>query len=63
MELKTPAGSRLIRKEDHQAIYTVPAGRVIQSPEYPIPVLGDLKVIPAKDYYRHPPFTPIAATK
>lgn len=63
MELKTPAGPRLIRKEDHQAIYTVPGGRVIQSPDYPLPVLGDLKVIPAKDYFRHPPFTPVAATK
>jgi hypothetical protein len=26
-------------------------------------VLGDLKVFAAKDYYRHPPFTPVAATK
>lgn len=63
MELKTPAGVRLIRKEDHQAIYTVPAGRAIKSPDYPIPILGDLKVIPAKEYFRHPPFTPVAATK
>jgi branched-chain amino acid transport system substrate-binding protein len=63
MELKTPAGPRLIRKEDHQAIYVVPGGRVIKSPDYPLPILGDLKVIPAKEYYRHPPFTPVAATK
>jgi branched-chain amino acid transport system substrate-binding protein len=63
MELKTPAGPRWIRKEDHQAIYTVPAGRAIKSPDYTIPVLGDLRVIPAKDYFRHPPFTPVAATK
>ncbi len=63
IELNTPGGLRLIRKEDHQAIYTVPAGRVIQSPDYPIPVLGDLKIIPAKEYYRNPPFTPVAATK
>jgi branched-chain amino acid transport system substrate-binding protein len=63
MELKTPGGMRLIRKEDHQAIYTVPAGKVMMSPDYPLPILGDLKVIPAKDYYRHPPFTPVAATK
>jgi branched-chain amino acid transport system substrate-binding protein len=63
MKLKTPGGIRLIRKEDHQAIYTVPAGRVIKSPDYPLPILGDLKVIPAKDYFRHPPFTPVAATK
>jgi branched-chain amino acid transport system substrate-binding protein len=63
MELKTPGGIRLIRKEDHQAIYTVPAGRVMMSPDYPLPILGDLKVIPAKEYFRHPPFTPVAATK
>jgi branched-chain amino acid transport system substrate-binding protein len=63
MELKTPAGLRLIRKEDHQAVYTVPAGKVMMSPDYPIPVLGDLKVIPAKEYFRNPPFTPVAATK
>ena len=63
MELKTPGGTRLIRKEDHQAVYTVPAGRVMMSPDYPLPILGDLKVIPAKDYFRHPPFTPVAATK
>jgi len=63
MELKTPAGLRFIRKEDHQAVYTVPAGKVMMSPDYPLPVLGDLKVIPAKEYYRNPPFTPVAATK
>jgi branched-chain amino acid transport system substrate-binding protein len=63
MELKTPGGMRLIRKEDHQAVYTVPAGRAMKSPDYTIPVLGDLKVIPAKDYFRQPPFTPVAATK
>jgi branched-chain amino acid transport system substrate-binding protein len=63
MELKTPAGLRLIRKEDHQAVYTVPAGRAMKSPDYTIPILGDLKVIPAKDYFRNPPFTPVAATK
>jgi branched-chain amino acid transport system substrate-binding protein len=63
MELRTPAGPRLIRREDHQAIYTVPGGRVIKSPDYPLPILGDLKVIPAREYYRNPPFTPVAATK
>jgi branched-chain amino acid transport system substrate-binding protein len=63
MELKTPAGPRLIRREDHQAIYPVPGGRVIKSPDYPLPILGDLKVIPAREYYRNPPFTPVAATK
>jgi len=63
MEIMTPAGNRYFRPQDHQAIYTVPGGRVIKSPDYPLPILGDLRVIPAKDYYRHPPFTPISATK
>jgi branched-chain amino acid transport system substrate-binding protein len=63
MEIMTPAGKRYFRPEDHQAVYNVPGGRVIKSPDYPLPILGDLRVIPAKDYYRHPPFTPIAATK
>ena len=63
MELNTPAGPRWIRKEDHQAVYTVPAGKVMMNPDYPLPILGDLKVIPAKEYFRHPPFTPVAATK
>jgi len=31
--------------------------------KYPIPVLGDLKVFAAKDYYRNPPFTPVSVTK
>jgi branched-chain amino acid transport system substrate-binding protein len=63
MEIMTPGGKRSFRPEDHQAIYTVPAGKVMKDPNYPIPVLGDLKVIPAKDYYRNPPFEPIQIGK
>lgn len=63
MQIQTPGGLRVFRAEDHQFVYNVPAGRVVLDPKYPIPVLGDLKVVPAKDYYRHPPFTPVAATK
>lgn len=63
MQIQTPGGLRVFRAEDHQFVYNVPAGRVVLDPKYPIPVLGDLKVFPAKDYYRHPPFTPVAATK
>ena len=63
MQINTPAGLRVFRAEDNQFVYTVPAGRVVSDPKYPIPVLGDLKIIPAKDYYRYPPFTPVAATK
>ena len=63
MQIKNPGGVRVFRSEDHQFIYNVPAGRPVADPKYPIPVLGDLKVFEAKDYYRHPPFTPVAATK
>ena len=59
MTIKCPGGERYFRPEDHQAVYTVPAGKVIHDPAYPLPVLGDLRVIPAKDYYRKPPFPPI----
>ena len=63
MQIKNPGGLRVYRSEDQQFVYNVPAGRVVMDPKYPIPVLGDLKVFNAKDYYRHPPFTPVAATK
>ena len=63
MQIKNPGGERTFRAEDQQFIYNVPAGRVVMDAKYPIPVLGDLKVFAAKDYYRHPPFTPVAVTK
>lgn len=64
MQINTPAGLRVFRAEDHQFVYNVPAGRVVMDPKYPIPVVGgDLKVLPVKDYYRWPPFTPISASK
>ncbi len=63
MQIKTPAGLRVFRVEDHQFVYNVPAGRVVWDPMYPIAVLGELKVVAAKDYYRYPPFTAVAATK
>lgn len=59
MRIKCPGGERYFRPEDHQAVYTVPAGRVVHDPAYPLPIVGDLKVIPAEDYYRKPPFPPI----
>jgi len=59
MRIKCPGGERYFRPEDHQAVYTVPAGKVIHDPAYPLPILGDLRVIPAEDYYRNPPFPPI----
>ncbi len=59
MRIKCPAGERYFRPEDHQAVYNVPAGKVIHDPAYPLPIVGELKVIPAEDYYRKPPFPPI----
>lgn len=59
MELKRPAGPCVIRKEDHQAVYTVPWGRITHDPKYPMPIIADLKVIAADQYYRKPPFPPI----
>src|SRR3972149_938062 len=64
MEIMTPGGKRFFRPEDHQAVYTVPAGKVIKDPNYPIPIVGGaLRVIPAKDYFRNPPFEPIKMDK
>lgn len=63
MQIMTPGGLRVFRTEDHQFVYTVPAGRVVWDPKYPIPVLGDLKVVQAKEYYRWPPFSPVTVTK
>ena len=63
MQIRNPGGVRVFRSEDHQFIYNVPAGRVVADEKYPIPVLGDLRVFEAKDYYRYPPFTPVSAAK
>jgi len=63
MQIRNPGGVRVFRSEDQQFIYNVPAGRPMMDAKYPIPVLGDLKVFEAKDYYRHPPFTPVSVTK
>jgi branched-chain amino acid transport system substrate-binding protein len=50
------------RKEDHQYLYAVPWGRVYDDPNYEIPVLKDLFVLPAEMYYRYPPFEPAKIT-
>ena len=63
MQIRNPGGVRVFRSEDQQFIYNVPAGRPMVDAKYPIPVLGDLKVFEAKDYYRYPPFTPVSVTK
>ncbi len=63
MQIRNPGGVRVFRSEDQQFIYNVPAGRPMIDARYPIPVLGDLKVFAAADYYRAPPFTPVKVTK
>ena len=63
MQIRNPGGVRVFRAEDQQFVYNVPAGRPMMDAKYPIPVLGDLKVFEAKDYYRYPPFTPVSAAK
>jgi branched-chain amino acid transport system substrate-binding protein len=63
MKIMTPGGERYFRPEDHQAVYNVPGGKVMKDPKYPIPVLGDLKIIPAQSYYRQPPFEPLKMGK
>ncbi|HEX7125160.1 MAG TPA: ABC transporter substrate-binding protein [Thermodesulfobacteriota bacterium] len=59
MTLDRPAGRSVIRKEDHQAVYEVPWGQITHDPKYPMPVLTNLKVASASDYYRNPPFPPV----
>jgi len=63
MRILTPAGVRVYRSEDHQFVYNVPGGRVVWDPKYPIPVLGELVVIAASEYWRQPPFTPLPIGK
>ncbi len=54
MVLVSPAGIRWIRPEDHQAIYEAPFGKITHVGGE-IPILTNLVVRPAWEYYRHPP--------
>ncbi|HQT98127.1 MAG TPA: ABC transporter substrate-binding protein [Thermodesulfobacteriota bacterium] len=56
MAMNSPAGHRVFRKEDHQAIYDVPWGKTKSDPKYPFKVMGNMRVIPAKEYFNRPPF-------
>ncbi len=56
MGMNSPAGHRVFRKEDHQAIYDVPWGKTKSDPKYPFKVMGGMKVIPAREYFNRPPF-------
>ncbi|MCL5884934.1 MAG: ABC transporter substrate-binding protein [Deltaproteobacteria bacterium] len=56
MGMNSPAGHRVFRKEDHQAMYDVPWGRTKADPKYPFKIMGEQKVIPAKLCFNRPPF-------
>lgn len=56
MEMDTPAGHRVFRKEDHQALYDVPWGKTKTDSNYPFKIMGEMKLIPAKTYFSRPPF-------
>jgi len=56
MELDSPAGKRVFRKEDHQAMYEVPWGLTVTSPNFPFKIMGKQIVIPAKQCINRPPF-------
>ncbi len=57
MELDSPAGKRVFRKEDHQAMYEVPWGLTKADPKYPFKIMGKQVVVPAKECFNRPPFT------
>ncbi len=56
MEMDSPAGHRVFRKEDHQAMYEVPWGKTRSDPKYPFKIMGEQKVIPASACFARPPF-------
>jgi branched-chain amino acid transport system substrate-binding protein len=56
VEMESPAGYRVFRKEDHQALYDVPWGKTKGDPKYPIKIMGEMKIFPAKQYFARPPF-------
>jgi branched-chain amino acid transport system substrate-binding protein len=56
MSLDSPAGKRVFRKEDHQAMYDVPWGLTATNPKYPFKIMGKQVVVPAKDCFARPPF-------
>lgn len=56
MEMDSPAGHRIFRKEDHQAMYTVPWGLTKADPKYPFKIMGKQVIVPAKECFNRPPF-------
>lgn len=56
MDLYSPAGHRVFRKADHQAMYSVPWGLTAIDPKYPFKIMGEMVVIPADECFNRPPF-------
>ncbi len=56
MELTCPAGKRVFRKEDHQAMYAVPWGLTKTDPNYPFKIMGKQVVVPPEQCFNRPPF-------
>jgi len=56
MMLDSPAGYRVFRKEDHQAMYDVPWGLTTTDARYPFKIMGKQVLIPATDCFNRPPF-------
>jgi branched-chain amino acid transport system substrate-binding protein len=56
MEMDSPAGHRVFRKEDHQAVYDVPWGKAHQDPKYPFKTMAEMKALPTSVYFARPPF-------
>lgn len=57
MTLQLPMGDVEIREEDQQAVYAVPAGRIVYDDERGIAcVCDDLQEFAPEEYYRNPPF-------
>ena len=56
MTLESPAGKRVFRKEDHQAMYDVPWGLTKADAAYPFKIMGKQVMVPAKECFNRPPF-------
>ncbi len=52
----SPAGYRIFRKEDQQAMCDVPWGLTATDPKYPFKVMGKQVTVPATECFNRPPF-------
>ena len=56
MVQESPAGRRVFRKEDHQAMYSVPWGPTVSDPRYPIKIMKTMTALPPEQFFARPPF-------